>query len=82
MTSFPRAQIDISFISIMIFLYAFVRLLLLLHQWLRKVDLLFQGLHGYLILGIHTVLERMLPLFRSPGPLVPRLTLGPRLDRG
>jgi hypothetical protein len=75
MTSFLRAQIYISFISIMDFLYAFVRLLLLFHQWLRKVDLLFQGLHGYLRLGIHTVLECMLPLFRSPGPLIPRLAL-------
>jgi hypothetical protein len=82
MTSFLRAQIYISFISIMIFLLAFVRFLLLLHQWLRKVDLLFQGLHDYLRLGIHVVLKRMLPLFWSPGPLIPRLALGPRLDRG
>jgi hypothetical protein len=82
MTFFLRAQIYIIFISIMIFLLAFMRYLLLFHQWLRKVDLLFHGLHGYLRLGIHTVLKRMLPLFWSPGPLIPRLTLGPRLYRG
>ena len=77
-----RAQIYISPLSIMIFLETFVHFLLFLHQWLRKVDLLFHGLYRYLGLAIHAVLKHMLPLFWGPGPLIPRLTLGPRLDGG
>ena len=82
MTSFLRAQIYICLFSLMTFLLAFVHFLLLLHQWLRKVDLFFHGLNRYLRLGIHAVLKRMLPLFRGPRPLISRLALGPRLDGG
>ena len=82
MTSFLRAQIYICLFSLMTFLLAFVHFLLLLHQWLRKIDLFFHGLYRYLRLGVHAVLKRMLPLFWSLRPLIPRLTLGPGLDRG
>lgn len=82
MTFFLRAQIYICLLSIMIFLLALVHFLLFLHQWLRKIDLFFHGLYCYLRLGILAVLKRMLPLFWGPGPLIPRLTFGPRFNRG